>query len=278
MAVSPEISLSLHTPDGVSLYGVTSQAEKPVAEVILVHGLAEHSGRYRELIHEFNAADISVHTLDLRGHGKSGGARAYINSFDEYINDINTLLKHLGPAKHPRFLMGHSMGSLVCLTWLTRQTNPQIQGFISSSGALKVSDSISPFLRSISHWLSKAVPALPTIRLDASAIARDRQVVEAYNQDKLVWRKGIKARLGHELIRAAQMLHSQFEKITLPLLVFHGDADRLADFIGSQTLFEKCSSSDKDFWLSEGGYHELLNDFGKEELVGKIIQWIKTRS
>ncbi len=278
MTVISETPFFIPTPDGVSLYGITSLAQEPVAEVVLVHGLAEHSGRYRELINAFYTMDITVHTLDLRGHGKSGGSRAYINSFDEYITDVNTLINYLGPANHPRFLMGHSMGSLVGLTWLTRQTKPPIQGFISSSGALKVSDSISPFLRSISHWLSKAVPALPTIRLDASAIARDKLVVEAYNQDRLVWRKGIKARLGHELIQAAQALHSQFENITLPLLVFHGDADRLADVTGSQALFEKCRSSDKELWLSEGGYHELLNDFGKEELVGKIIQWIKSRS
>ena len=173
--------------------------------------------------------------------------------------------------------MGHSMGSLIAATWLTRHQDHDFRGFISSSGALKVSDHISPFLQSISGLLAAIVPTLPTIRLEAAAISRDQSVVLAYENDPLVWRNGVRARLGHELLQASKQIQERCTSISLPILILHGTADRLTDPKGSQLLMEKAASSDKQLILSDGGYHELLNDPGKEDITQKIIDWINQR-
>lgn len=51
--------------------------EKPRALLLVVHGLAEHSGRYANIAHHFVAKDYAIYGFDYRGHGKSEGLRGY---------------------------------------------------------------------------------------------------------------------------------------------------------------------------------------------------------
>ncbi len=270
-------SINVQSNEGFSLHATVFPATSPKAEVVLLHGFAEHSGRYTHFIQALNLAGVNVITYDHRGHGKSDGPRSYISSFDEYIDDLTIVVNHYKNSELPAFLMGHSMGSLIAATWLTRHQDHDFRGFISSSGALKVSDHISPFLQSISGLLAAIVPTLPTIRLEAAAISRDQSVVNAYENDPLVWRKGVRARLGHELLQASKQIQERCTSISLPILILHGTADRLTDPKGSQLLMEKAASSDKQLILSDGGYHELHNDSGKEEIIQQIIDWINQR-
>jgi len=151
-------SINVQSNEGFSLHATVFPATSPKAEVVLLHGFAEHSGRYARVIEAFNTAGITVLTYDHRGHGKSGGPRSSISSFDEYIDDLGIVIKNHRNRSLPGFIMGHSMGSLIAATWLTRHQDHDFRGFISSSGALKVSDHISPFLQSISGLLAAIVP------------------------------------------------------------------------------------------------------------------------
>jgi len=274
--VEPQ-TINVQSKEGFSLHATVFPATSPKAEVVLLHGFAEHSGRYARVIEAFNTAGITVLTYDHRGHGKSGGPRSSISSFDEYIDDLSIVIKNHRNHSLPGFIMGHSMGSLIAATWLTRHQDHNFRGFVSSSGALKVSDHISPFLQSISGLLAAIVPTLPTIRLEAAAISRDQSVVNAYENDPLVWRKGVRARLGHELLQASKQIQERCSSISLPILILHGTADRLTDPKGSQLLMEKAASSDKQLIMSDGGYHELHNDPGKEEIMQQIVDWMSQR-
>ena len=62
------------------------------AILLIVHGLAEHSGRYTNLVNYFVPRGYAVYGFDQRGHGKSDGLRGYVDKFSNFVNDLNTFL------------------------------------------------------------------------------------------------------------------------------------------------------------------------------------------
>jgi alpha-beta hydrolase superfamily lysophospholipase len=71
--------------DGVRLFWHTERAAAPAGHVAVVHGYAEHLGRYVEITRALTAAGYTVHLIDCRGHGQSGGKRAHVDAFKEYL-------------------------------------------------------------------------------------------------------------------------------------------------------------------------------------------------
>jgi len=265
--------------DGTRLFTRSYKPAKPAKAVFLVvQGLAEHSGRYEHVADFLTKAGYFFETFDLRGHGKSGGARIYINSFDEYLRDLDLMLSEVN-RNHPRlpvFLFGHSMGGTIA-TLFTITRKPAIDGLILSAPSLKISDSISPFLVKIAPVIGKLFPKLPTIVLDKNAISRDPAVVRKYDEDPLNYRGGIPARTGAELNHAIKRIALHMETLDLPLLIMQGTVDRLSDIRGSQMLFDLAKSEDKTFNRYDGFYHEILNDPEKLRVLTDIRDWLDAR-
>lgn len=271
--------VTYESSDGLRLFEQQWQpTNESKAVVIIVHGLAEHSGRYSHVAEFLTHKGYAVDTFDLRGHGQSEGTpRIFINSFDEYLTDLDQFLdrvrqRHSGK---PIFLLGHSMGgTVVSLYCTTRQ--PIINGVILSAPTLKISDDISPFLIKISGLLGRLFPKLKTIKLDSSAISRDPEVVKWYDTDPLNYRGGIPARLGAEFNQAIIRIQGLMEKLSLPLLILQGTADRLSDPEGSKQLYSRASAKDKTLKLYDDLYHEVLNEPEKEQVLTDIVQWLNT--
>lgn len=262
--------------DGFKLYEQSwFPKSEPKAVVIIVHGYAEHSGRYAYVAEYLCGYDYVVETFDLRGHGKSEGKKTYVKSFDEYLKDLDQfLIRTRGkyPEK-PIFLFGHSMGGvIVTLYAITRQ--PKVKGLLLSGAALKISDDISPLMLRLSPIIGFLFPKLPTIKLDSTAVSRDPEVVKWYDNDPLNYRGGVPARTGAEINRATKCIQSQMESIELPLLIMHGTADRLADPEASKKLYSRANSKDKTLKLYEGSYHEILNDPEKARVMDDMMKWL----
>ena len=85
------------------------------AALIVVHGLAEHSGRYMNLVNHFVPLGYAVHALDHIGHGKSGGPRVYVDRFEDFTETVKRFLDQVRTRQPdpPLFLVGHSMGVLI---------------------------------------------------------------------------------------------------------------------------------------------------------------------
>ena len=247
----------------------------PCALLIIVHGYAEHSGRYEALAQALNAAGIEVHAMDHRGHGNSLGAPGRIGHFDALVADLRRFVTRVraDAGGKPLFILGHSMGGLIAAHYLS-EAAPGIHGAIFSSPLMAIPDHVSPRLLRVSRLLGTFTPWLPVDRLDSHGIARDPEVVRAYDADPLVYHGPIRARTGAALARAIQDLEGLLPNITVPLLVFHGTADRIAPPSGSQRLYEEAGSADKALFLVDGGFHELLNDTGREEVLRKVLDWI----
>ena len=250
----------------------------PKAVLLVVHGLAEHCGRYMNLINRFVPLGYAVYGFDLPGHGKSDGKRVYVNRFEDYTA---ALALYLDKVRHlhggiPIFLVGHSMGSLVSTLFLA-QREPEFSGAVlSGAGVVKVSDNISSFTILAGKVLSLLLPKMGLIGLDVNGVSRDPSVVRAYVEDPLVYTGKITARLAGEFLRAMQEIPGQANRITLPILLLQGGADRLVDPAGAQMLFETVGSSDKTLKIYEGLYHEIFNEPERDQVLGDMENWLES--
>ena len=246
--------------------------------VVIVHGLGEHSGRYAHLAEALAGAALSTHSFDLRGHGLSGGRRVYINSFVEYVSDLARFIERLRQSGTgmPLFLMGHSMGGAIAAMYSISHQDA-LSGLILSSAALRIHDDFSPFLQALSRIIAAVVPRLPTLKIDSALISRDPETIRQYDNDPLIYHGGTKARTGAEIVKVTRTLQEKAHLLRLPLLIFHGTADRITDPRGSDMIYQRAAAADKKLYLYEGLYHETLNEPEKAIVIQNIITWLEGR-
>ncbi|MFH0846879.1 MAG: alpha/beta hydrolase [Chloroflexota bacterium] len=251
----------------------------PKAEVLLVHGLAEHSGRYLNLARQIVPEGYAVYGFDLRGHGKSRGLRGYVGRFADYLYDLKVFVDKLRREHNATrlFLLGHSMGATITLAYLPDHQN-EFQGLILSAPLVRPSVNRSAPIILLSRTLSLVLPKTGTFRIDAEAISRDKRVVDAYINDPLVYRGRIKARLGVEMLKFMQRAPGEASQISLPALIVHGTADGLADPAGSEIIYEHLGSKDKTIKLYPDFYHEVFNDLGQEQVFSELETWLARHS
>ena len=250
-------------------------ANESKAVLLTVHGLAEHSSRYSNLVNLFVPRGYSIYGFDQRGHGRSPGRKGYIEDFSYFVNDLGIFLSFIRE-KHQKtriFILGHSVGGTVATAYAV-YNQAQFEGLILSGATLKAGASISPGLIAIAPLLSLLIPNVGLYTIDASAISRDKSVVDSYVNDSLVYRGKIRTRLGVEIIKTMQALPPQMARISIPVMILHGTHDRLSEPKGSQILYERVNSRDKTLKLYDGFFHEIFNEPGREQVFSDIETWL----
>ena len=252
-----------------------SSENTPQALLFIIHGVAEHSSRYQHVAEKFVDQGINVYTMDLPGHGKSSGKRSYIKSFDSCIGIIDYQIQKmkLEYPKTPTFVLGHSMGGSIS-AYYALKLKPEIDGFILSSSALKIGEDISPLLVKLSGFLSMILPTLPVIKLDSNGLSHDQEVVKNYREDPLNYNGALPVRTGSEINKSIQFNMENANQFIYPILIMHGKADKLSDYRGSEEFFQKISSDDKELKLYDNLYHEMMNEFEKDEVINFIVSWV----
>lgn len=250
----------------------------PRAVLLLVHGLAEHSGRYGNLVNHFLPLGYAVYGVDHIGHGRSHGARVFVERFQDFLAPLDTLFgivreRHPGV---PMFVAGHSMGGLIAATWLP-QNQDALAGAVLSGPSVKVPDNISTAVILVGRMLSRLIPGAGVVGLDARGVSRDPAVVQAYLDDPLVYKGRITARLGAELLQAMQRIGTEARRIRLPILILQGGADRLVDPMGARILYGLTSSQDKTLKVYDGLYHELYNEPERGQVLEDVGAWLAAR-
>ena len=269
------------THDGKKLYLQAWEPEKDrKAAILLVHGVGEHSGRYAHFAQKMNENGYAVYTFDGRGHGKSSLPKptAYIENLEDYIKDTDTLYKKMKSyvGDIPCFIYGHSMGGGI-VTYYALTYQPEVTGILLSGALLLPGDDVSPLLIKISSILSRITPKLPALKVDSTHLSHDPELMVKYDTDPLVYRKGIPARTGAELLKMIRSIGQDVHQFNYPVLIMHGTDDRLTNLEGSKMLYEKAASSDKTLKLYEGLYHEIINEVEKEMVMEDMIGWIEER-
>ncbi len=247
--------------------------------LVIVHGYAEHSGRYDYVGTWLAKRGYAVHALDLRGHGRSEGERVFVRSFNEYLDDVNAFLarvraQHGGAAP---WLLGHSMGgSIVALAAVTRR--PAVRGLLLSGAGLGAPTKTPRLITRILLLLGRFTPRLRLRKLAAATVSRDPEVVAWYDADPLNFRGKMPAGLVAAMIRAARIVNERRETIDYPLLIMHGTEDALTRPEGSEALYQRSASTDKTLKLYRGLFHEILNEPEKDQVLGDIVDWLDARA
>lgn len=247
----------------------------PRAVVTVVHGVAEHSGRYPNVVGHLVPQGHAVYAYDHRGHGRSPGLRVHVNRWDEYREDLQRFLAMVATLEpgRPLFVYGHSMGALVVLDYLLFHQD-SLRGAVLSAAPLEPVGVAKPYLVALARLLSPVWPRFTVrTRLDVPVISRDPAVVRAYREDPLVYGAAT-VRWGTETLGAVARVKANLPAIRLPVLLIHGGADRISSPDGSRLAYERVSSADKTLHIYAGTYHEPHNDVNHEEVLRTVAQWL----
>jgi alpha-beta hydrolase superfamily lysophospholipase len=269
---------SVRAPEGPVLIGRSwGPPTPPRAAMLIVHGLAEHSGRYRATAAALAEAGFAVHAVDYRGHGRSEGRRVHVDDMADYVADIRAALAEVrrrDPAL-PVFLLGHSQGGLIALK-LALDDPAAIDGLVITSPFLAVHPSSRPsaFVRALARVMLRIAPRVPMpTHIDVSVLSREPGVGEAYARDPLVSHAASAGWL-RAIGDAQRDVRARAPQLRVPTLLMASGGDRLVDPEATRQFAREAAPDVVEFVWWDGFYHEMLNDIGREQVLDRIVQWL----
>lgn len=269
----------MRAADGVPIHHQAWAAEHPRAVLLVSHGHGEHGGRYGELARHLAERGITVHAVDHRGHGRSGGPRGHVDRFDDYVRDLEAW-RRAATAKLPRetpvFLLGHSLGGLIAIRHL--QTHPEagFRGAVLSAPLLGIAVRAPAWKTALSGLFSRILPRLPfSNELDPSMLSTAPGYVEAYRADALL-HPTITPRLYTEMVRAMEDAFRRPDSIRVPLLVLAPTGDRV---VAPEAVarFASACPGEVDVRRYEGFQHEALNEAERHRVMADVAEWLEGR-
>ncbi len=271
VTAAPETSTVVY---GVTRNGLTQlrrewPIDDPRALVLIVHGLAEHSSRYEHVGQFLNRHGYGAVAYDQRGHGHTGGRRAYIASFDEFLDDIEDHLSQLRAAGRPVVLCGHSMGGLAAATYAV-SGRPAPDFLVLSAPALGAS--LPAPMRALPGLLS---PVMGRTRLpatfDSTVLSRDPAVGAAYDADPLIDPRTTVA-LVAAVLETMVATAGRLDQLSVPTLVMHGTADELVPVAATEPL-EGLPGVER--FVYPEMMHEIFNEVGWRDVLGDLVDWLE---
>ena len=228
--------------------------------MLLVHGLSEHSGRYRHVAEFLTRRGVKIFTFDHQGHGRTQGRRGWVANFTDFLDDIETMDRRVRDDGEdlPYLLFGHSMGGLLVTTYLLERQ-------------------LRPDLLVLSSPLIEPVLGAGSGEIDPSRLSRDPEVWEAYWADPLILRDRVTNDLYFRLAEGLGLLADRAASIDLPVLLIHGTDDKLCGTQAAIDYVDAMSHSDKTRNIYEGGRHEMFNDTNRAEVMDDLWTWLEPR-
>ncbi len=242
------------------------------AIAVIVHGLCEHHGRYDHLVKQFNDNQIGTYRFDHRGHGRSEGERAHLTSFHELLDDTHVIVEK-AIAENPDvpvFLLGHSMGGFTVSLYGAKYPNQKLKGIITS-GAL-VKDEIK-LIASVPKGL-ELTQALPNEL--GGGVCSVKEVVDWYGKDPYNG-KSFTPGLCYAICDGIEWFSKNINTFKYPTLILHGEKDGLVSENDSIFLFKNIASTDRQIKIYGEMFHEIFNEYIKEEVIGDVVCWIHNR-
>lgn len=256
--------------DGIKLNLQRNLVENPKAVIIIVHGLAEHLGRYDYVVSKLNKWCYSVYRFDNQGHGKSEGKRGYIENYNNFSQDVDEIVDLVKSENEEVkvFLLGHSMGGMISTLYGINFKN-KVDGIILSAGVTADKAKLIE-----SNKDTNDDEKIPNSLGDL--ICTDKKVVDDYKNDPLVCHT-IFGKIYKECYKAINYIHENRSKFEYPVLILHGTDDMIVSCEDSRELYYNISSNDKILKFYGSLYHEIMNEFKKDKVLDDINAWIKKR-
>jgi len=245
--------------------------------IMLVHGFAEHSGRYEDFGKWFAKRGVAVHGFDHRGHGRSPGKRNFVGNFDEFLDDLAAFeaVVRCDSNALPIVIVGHSMGGLISAAY-ARERKPKVQGLALSGPALLAPDAFSVFQR----WMLRVLGAVASgVTVQSAvvpeALSRDPEVGRRYVEDPLVDTR-MTAGLATAMIGAAARTQGRAAEIELPLLLQHGAEDPLCPVSCSERFMASRANTSppSEIHIYPELRHEIFNEPERELVLGDLHAWL----
>ena len=260
-------------PDGTQLLARhwAATAAPAWARLLIVHGLAEHSGRYEHVGEQLADAGIDTHGIDLRGFGASGGQRAWVDRWSQFHDDLEhwlACLRTLEPAV-PLVLYGHSMGGLVSLGYVL-DGRPLPDLLVVSAPA--ISAAVPAWQKALVGVLGRVAPGTRVAnRLDSGVLSKDAAVWARYVADPLNEHRST-VRLGDAAFAEQRRVRRSLDRLSIPTLVIHGGDDRLVPTETSEPFEGRRSVTRRVY---PGVRHELHNEPEGEGVLEDVVAWIR---
>lgn len=268
--------------DGTPLFYQCWLADDPAngRNLIVHHGIGEHSGRYQPVVDTFAGEQVNIFALDARGHGRSPGKRGDSRALADFVPDLECFFEFLKEEYQVRkpILLGHSMGGLVAVGFTLKFSNQwHLRSLVTSGAGLRPHLDLTQKLKArVGRLLQPLVPTMTVpIGLPLDYLSHDQQVIKSYDTDPL--NHGVVSlRMGVGLMDAGEPLIEQAERVKIPVLVMHGEEDQIVDVSGSIEFHQGCSSPDKELRLYPGLYHEIFNETmaERERVLTDLHRWV----
>lgn len=266
------------TQDNIKLYSELWIPDHQKANIIFLHGLGDHIGRYGELVKYFAPKGYGLCMYDQRGHGKSGGRRAHCKYFADFLRDLSQFIERIQEMypNVPVFLMGHSFGGLVAINFVAKYSKG-LRGLIALSPSIQPLIKIPNWKKKFGLWASRYIPIVKiNSNINPKYLSRMENVVEDIIKDPLRNRH-VTARLAAELLKNLEQIPKLAFQVKAPTLMLQAGDDRICSADAVRKFFHSLLIQNKDFKVYAGAYHELLHEFDRDNVFKEIEMWINTQ-
>ena len=272
--------MTLTTDDGLKLHTrhwPATAAER--GQILIVHGLGEHSARYEHVAAALAAEGWDVHGWDQRGHGRSEGKRGDIPDPDALLRDTARVIDAVRRPDARFALLGHSMGGLVAARFAAEALSPQpaawsrpLDGLVLSSPALDAG--LSGGQKLALALAENLAPGLAVGNgLKPAWICRDPAVVQAYTADPLVHDR-ITARLTRFIVDGGERVIADAPRWAVPTLLMWTEADRCVAPRGSEAFAAAVPAQVVATRPWPGLHHEIFNEPEKADVIAVLTDWL----
>jgi alpha-beta hydrolase superfamily lysophospholipase len=267
----------LRMADGMKLAVRSAEVAGPVrAEVVLVHGLGEHAGRYAPVARVLAERGLRLCAWDLRGHGRSGGARGDAEGHARLVEDVARVVEHFTGKGRPWFLLAHSFGGQLGLRYL-EERQPDCAGAVIFAPWLRLAFDPPWWKLALAHTLRRLWPAFPqTTGNNWARLSRDTAHLAALPDLDLVHHR-ISTRLYFAMREMGEQVLAEAGRLRLPLLLLHGEDDPITCARTTAEFYARAGSADKTLRTYPGVRHEIHNDLGREQVLAEVADWLVAR-
>jgi len=247
-------------------------ATPAAGQVLLIHGLGEHSRRYDHLAEKLVDQNLEVWAPDLPGHGESPGKRGHFASYDSVLSTLGEIWSLMADANPsvPKYLFGHSMGGNLALNLLARDYIIPKKALVTGPW-IELMKNPPAALIGLAKLMTKIWPTYTDANgLDSTLISSDPTEVAKYNEDPLVHNK-ITARAGMEMMAASEYLQQYKSGFKFPVLMMHGGSDGITSPSATSSFASRNENCTYMEWKDM--FHEIVNEKDKNLVLDKIGNW-----
>ena len=272
--------LQLRSVNGFKLHSYRFHIPIPRGLIFLFHGMFSESNDCSHVAKRFFEEGYAVIAIDQEGHGKSGGPRGNIKSLKNYAHDSERFIllsRSFYPEGTPVFIMGESMGGAICflISLLLPET---IAGMLLLAPALGVSPDVEPTLQKIARCLDLCCGCVRLKEFDQEQATTNKDFIRYFKENPYSFSGKMNVRTAVAMMDGLGEIEARLGEVSVPVVAFQGDADKVVSAPLTKKLIEICKSTDKEILVYETMYHDIFHEPEIYDVMEKAVLWVNNRT